>query len=166
MNFLNKCKNKYPDEFDYSKVIYTNAKTKTSFICKKHNFEFQITPTNFLSYKYPCPICRKENGRSKNNEKNAYYSVNINDKIIQCDKNKISIISEYNNLDDIFIKTTLNKIKKSDIKRCCNLNHYKINDLVDENKKIKFNKISSSCSNIWFYKMDYKKILPYINTIL
>jgi nitrite reductase/ring-hydroxylating ferredoxin subunit len=162
MNFLNKCTEKYPTEFDYSKVKYVNNRTKVIITCNKHNHEFQIAPGNFLSYKYPCPLCRKENGRSKINDKNSYYSITINDRIIQCDKNLV-FVQEYMNLDDIFNKTMLNKIKKADIKRCCNLNHNKLNEnLLIIDNQLKFQKISNCCSNIWLYKCDYNKLKRFI----
>ena len=44
------------DEYDYSKTIYKNAKTKVTIICKKHG-EFNILPFNHLKGQ-GCPICR------------------------------------------------------------------------------------------------------------
>ena len=45
------------DIFDYSKVVYVNAKTNIILICKKDNYEFIVTPDNHLNKHSGCPKC-------------------------------------------------------------------------------------------------------------
>ena len=44
------------DKYDYSKVVYINAKTKVIIICSQHG-EFEQTPNNHLSKKHDCKKC-------------------------------------------------------------------------------------------------------------
>jgi hypothetical protein len=55
-NFLNKSNFKFNGRFDYSKFIYTNAKTKSIIICPTHG-EFLQTPDKHLQSKYGCKLC-------------------------------------------------------------------------------------------------------------
>ena len=57
-NFIKKCVEKYGDNFDYSRVVYTGSHEKVEIGCKKHGF-FKISATNFLQ-RGTCPICGKE----------------------------------------------------------------------------------------------------------
>ena len=52
--FIKEAKNKHP-EYDYSRAIYENTKTKVLIICKKHG-EFFISPHSLLSGS-GCPKC-------------------------------------------------------------------------------------------------------------
>lgn len=53
---------KFGDRFDYSKFDYKNKDSKTTFICKKHNTEFEQTFRNHITQKIGCPDCRNEKG--------------------------------------------------------------------------------------------------------
>ena len=53
--FIAKAKKNHGERYDYSKVNYTNAKTKITIICNEHG-EFQQTPSNHLS-NYNCQKC-------------------------------------------------------------------------------------------------------------
>ena len=56
--FIEKSKNKFGDQFDYSKVNYINAATPIILICKKHG-EFITTPLKHLHTKYGgCKKCK------------------------------------------------------------------------------------------------------------
>lgn len=147
IKFIEKGKEKYKNQFDYSNVEYVNSKTKINIICNRCQNNFLITPSNFLQYIQPCPICRKETGRNKKDN----YSEFNNSQILQYDKN-LNFIKKYQNINEIIETTGINKIKKADIKRCCLLNHNKINKQMD---KIKY---SISCDNIWFFDCDKDKI--------
>ena len=57
---INKSKSIFGDLFDYSETSYTNAKTKITFRCKKHNHKFYQTSNNHFYSKYPCKYCKKE----------------------------------------------------------------------------------------------------------
>ena len=78
------------DKFDYSKVVYINAKTKIIVTCKLHG-DFLVTPNNHLTG-YGCPKCsgrgftlneQLENfindGHRIHNNKYDYSLVNISD---------------------------------------------------------------------------------------
>ena len=56
--FIEKCKKKYGDIYDYSKVNYKNTKTPVCIICHKHG-EFFVKPNDFLQ-KTECPQCKHE----------------------------------------------------------------------------------------------------------
>lgn len=45
--YITKCREKYGDKYDYSKVEYKGSKSKVTIICPKHG-EFQIRASNFL----------------------------------------------------------------------------------------------------------------------
>lgn len=57
--FIDKAKNKFGDKFNYSKVVYVNAKTKVCIICPIHG-EFWQTPDKHLQSKFGCPECSKK----------------------------------------------------------------------------------------------------------
>lgn len=62
--FIEKCKNKYGNLYDYSKTNYINSKTKVEIICDKHG-SFWINPSNFLCKDTGCPICIHDRMKSK-----------------------------------------------------------------------------------------------------
>jgi protein-arginine kinase activator protein McsA len=47
------------DSFDYSKVNYTNNRTKVVLTCKKHNLSFSQAPHQHLTGNISCPKCSK-----------------------------------------------------------------------------------------------------------
>ena len=55
--WVNKARKVHKDRYDYSKVIYTSAKTKVCIICPEHG-EFWQTPNDHLCGK-GCPVCRQ-----------------------------------------------------------------------------------------------------------
>ena len=57
--FLDRCKEKYGDKFDYSNIDYVDRLTPIKIICKKHG-EFEVTPKQHL-HSCGCPGCCKEN---------------------------------------------------------------------------------------------------------
>ena len=57
--FIKKARQIHGDKYDYSKVEYTNNKTKVCIICSEHG-EFWQTPHSHLSKK-GCPRCCKRN---------------------------------------------------------------------------------------------------------
>ena len=70
--FIEKARKVHGDKYDYSKVEYTNSKTKVCIICPEHG-EFWQTPNNHLKGQ-GCHIC----GRIKTGD---IYRFNINDLI-------------------------------------------------------------------------------------
>lgn len=144
--FIKKCKDKYNDEYDYTDLNYKNSRTKVKIKHNKCNTIFFILPQNFLSYKSPCPLCRKKIGKVKTDK----YKEFENEKIIQLSED-FTIIREFQNIQDILLLTGVCKNKKNDIKRCCYLNHQKL----QQDKSFVF----SRCMNIiWVYKVDMPKI--------
>jgi hypothetical protein len=55
IDFISKARNIHGDRYDYSSVLYTNAKTKVIITCKVHG-DFLQTPSNHLS-NYNCQKC-------------------------------------------------------------------------------------------------------------
>lgn len=54
--FIEKANEKYNSKYDYSKFIYTNAKTKSIITCPAHG-EFEQNPDKHLTSIYGCPEC-------------------------------------------------------------------------------------------------------------
>lgn len=71
--FIELSKNKFPDIFDYSKVVYKNKRTSVILICSIHNNEFVIFPQNHLrQLNGGCELCLKTHitsTRTKTQEK-------------------------------------------------------------------------------------------------
>jgi len=64
--FIEKAKSVHGDKYDYSKVIYENAKTKVCIICPIHG-EFEQEPNHHLNGS-GCPICGISKNKSKMNK--------------------------------------------------------------------------------------------------
>ena len=57
-SFIIKCVDKYGDQYDYTKFIYTNNKTKSIIICRIHG-DFLKRPDLHINGQ-GCPKCSKE----------------------------------------------------------------------------------------------------------
>ena len=57
-SFIEEAKKIHGDEYDYSKVKYTNNRTKVCIICPQHG-EFWQTPDGHINQNQGCPICRE-----------------------------------------------------------------------------------------------------------
>ena len=53
----------YGDDYDYTQVDYQNNKTPITLRCKKHDVVFSRTPLNLLKG-WGCPACNKEQGKT------------------------------------------------------------------------------------------------------
>lgn len=53
----------YGDEYDYTQVAYKNSKTPIVLCCKKHDLVFNRTLQNLLKG-WGCPACNKEQGKT------------------------------------------------------------------------------------------------------
>lgn len=62
--FIEEAKQVHGDKYDYSKVDYTNSKTKVCIICPTHG-EFWQTPNKHLNGKQGCPKCSGKNKTTK-----------------------------------------------------------------------------------------------------
>jgi len=58
--FISNAKKIHSDQYDYSKVKYTNSKTPVEIICKKHGSFFQ-KPNHHLTGQ-GCPVCQESTG--------------------------------------------------------------------------------------------------------
>ena len=58
IKFIEKCKKKYGEKFDYSHVIYNGSHENVEIGCKEHGF-FNVSATNFLQ-RGACPLCSKK----------------------------------------------------------------------------------------------------------
>ena len=58
--FLEKVRLIHGDKFDYSKVDYKHTNINIKVICKRHNLEFEVTPSNFVGNIHNCPECYRE----------------------------------------------------------------------------------------------------------
>ncbi|MEP0133374.1 MAG: hypothetical protein ABJJ25_15345 [Eudoraea sp.] len=56
--FINKAKELFGDNYNYSKVEYINGQKNVCLICPEHG-EFEVTPNNHLSKKSGCPTCNE-----------------------------------------------------------------------------------------------------------
>lgn len=57
--FIDKANKKFNNKFDYSKVVYINAKTPITIICPEHG-PFEQTPDKHLQSKFGCKECAKK----------------------------------------------------------------------------------------------------------
>lgn len=62
--WIENAKNKHGDRYDYSRVNYTNKKTKVILVCKKHG-EFKVTPDDHIHKQAGCPLCSESKGEQK-----------------------------------------------------------------------------------------------------
>lgn len=62
----------YGDEYDYTQVDYKNNKTSIVLRCKKHDVAFSRTFQN-LSKGWGCPMCNKEQGKTWNDVVAKHY---------------------------------------------------------------------------------------------
>jgi len=65
-SFIKRAKKIHKDKYDYSKVIYKNARAKIFIICKKHG-KFHQSPANHISGN-GCKRCSMENQKSNTEE--------------------------------------------------------------------------------------------------
>ena len=56
-SFAKQLKEKFGEDYDYSKVVYVGQYTPVTITCKKHNYEFSKTPKELRKNKTPCPKC-------------------------------------------------------------------------------------------------------------
>lgn len=99
IEFIEKAINIYGYRFDYSKVIYINAKTKVCIICKQHG-EFWQTPDNHLSG-YGCSLCGDNNSSLKQRStKEVFVQKAIN---IHGNKNDYSNVEYINNYTKVSV---------------------------------------------------------------
>ena len=61
--YLEELKQQQPelfDQFDFSKAVYINEKTKMKIYCRKHNIWFDQVPYDLLKGTISCSECKKE----------------------------------------------------------------------------------------------------------
>lgn len=67
--FINRCKEKYGDYYDYSLVHYTKCYEKVTIICPVHG-KFEVKPRDFVCERsHGCVECYKETCRKQEEEK-------------------------------------------------------------------------------------------------
>lgn len=57
--FINGCKSKFGDKFDFSKTTYTSNMADVIITCKRHG-DFITTPKKFLSSEFGCEKCSRD----------------------------------------------------------------------------------------------------------
>ena len=65
--FINECNIIHKNKYDYSKVVYKNAKEKVIIICPEHG-EFEQLPLNHFNKSSMCPSCSAEKTVSKSEQ--------------------------------------------------------------------------------------------------
>lgn len=61
--FMERLREQYGDDYDYTQVDYKNNRTPITLRCKKHDVIFSRTPLNLLKG-WGCPACNKEQGKT------------------------------------------------------------------------------------------------------
>lgn len=91
IEFINRCRIKYGDKFDYSDVIYINSNSRVIINCNKHGF-FEITPWKHYDSKYGCRKCAFDLKKSnkKTTEEFILESKNIHGNLYDYSKSKYS----------------------------------------------------------------------------
>ncbi|WP_045410171.1 DUF723 domain-containing protein [Vibrio jasicida] len=66
LHFIQKAKEKYGEQYDYSEVKYVNLTTQVKVICPTHG-AFHTSPKNFLAAvkKIGCPSCSRSQGSKR-----------------------------------------------------------------------------------------------------
>lgn len=180
-NFISRSKVIYGDKYDYSKTNYINTTEKVTLICNKHNHEFQVTPSYFLSKVVDnyCPICIKEKkprlsldeyifrSRSIHGE-NTYDYSKVN--YINSKKNIELICNKHNHSFLIRADSHLDRVRGCPI--CANENNISLGEknimklLIENDIKYETQKKFSNCVNINelrfdFYLPDYNLCIEY-----
>jgi len=62
-DIINKSNAIHDNKYDYSLVVYNNAKEKIKIRCKKHGI-FQMSVNSHINKKYGCPFCKKSKGEN------------------------------------------------------------------------------------------------------
>ena len=60
---VERLREQYGDDYDYTQVDYKNSRTPITLRCKKHDVVFSRTPLNLLKG-WGCPACNKEQGKT------------------------------------------------------------------------------------------------------
>ena len=70
LRFLQRARQKYGNQYDYSEVKYVNQTTQVKVICPKHG-DFHTSPKNFLAAvkKIGCPSCSRSLGGKRRPQK-------------------------------------------------------------------------------------------------
>ncbi|MGR5160073.1 hypothetical protein [Vibrio owensii] len=70
--FLQRARQKYGAQYDYSEVKYVNLTTQVKVICPKHG-PFHTSPKNFLAAvkKIGCPLCSRSQGGKRRPQKTS-----------------------------------------------------------------------------------------------
>lgn len=113
--FIEKCKIKYGDKFDYSKTIYINNYTNIIIICKKHG-EFLQQPNNHYNYGN-CPRCLVEASKSSVRLTNEEFIKRITNILgdSKYDFSKVNYVNNHTNVDIICNIHDLFKKRPGDI---------------------------------------------------
>lgn len=75
-NFIRKSQMKYPRQFDYSLVEYTNNRTPVTLVCKVHDWQFDVAPYNHLrsgNQTGSCEKCKNDVELNDTNNKNLEF---------------------------------------------------------------------------------------------
>jgi len=113
--FIIECKSTHPySDYDYSKTVYVNKRTKVIIICPVHG-EFQKFPSDFLRGDN-CPLCKIRNGKkivkdrtpkiyARDTNPDAGYGWTKTDFISRCINNDATLyIIKFFNNEELFYK--------------------------------------------------------------
>ena len=82
--FIYKATEKFNNQYDYSKVVYTNSTTKIEIRCIKHNILFKQVPSEHLRGKKACKSCntitKEVKEKLPKNKPNYWYIIGKNRK--------------------------------------------------------------------------------------
>ena len=69
LHFIQKTKEKYGEQYNYSEVKYVNLITQVKVICPTHG-AFHTSPKNFLATvkKIGCPLCSRSQGPKRRSQ--------------------------------------------------------------------------------------------------
>lgn len=155
--FIEKARLIHGNKYDYSKIVYINARTKVCIICPIHG-EFWQTPHSHLN-NHGCPVC----GKNVNNSAKR----KTNEKFLQEIKNIFGNNYDYSKVD--YINSTspiilICKKHKTEIK-ITPKNLLKMKTpcpLCRDEKKVTTEKFIKKAKNIHNNKYDYSKV-KYVN---
>ncbi|EOA8958817.1 hypothetical protein ACIMS1_004502 [Vibrio harveyi] len=100
LHFLQRARQKYGEQYDYSEVKYVNLQTQIKVKCFTHGI-FHTSPKNFLSKtkKIGCPSCSRSQNLKLNPKKTTQYTETKG-----CGTNKFNVKGGTKKYQDLLLK--------------------------------------------------------------
>lgn len=180
IKFINKCNNKFNNNYDYSEFNYVDIYTKSKIKCKKHNNFIEISPKiHIKSINGGCPYCTHEYKNSlpkKNKEIEKKENLNIDITFDEIKKNtnfnEFKIDEEFKilNLDkcnNLYMVSNYGKIYSIKTKKILttsqNNNGYIMVRLINDDKTSNIHRVHRLVAFVFCKNDNNKEFVDHIN---